>query len=140
MAKVLAVAPEMREMLDRPGRTVRRLPVFQDGDGAIQERRRGSARSFMPDARPINPMTGERVGTVYDRVMAAFVVAGRPLGLDDLVPLGMTRKSLGVYLSQLAAKLKLVWIGRGRYRLRAAATSAPPATSVAGRRRHEVAS
>lgn len=128
LAKVYAAAPELREQIDRPGRV--RLPVLQqtedegdeDEDAAYEKQCQGAefARASRFGARPVNPLTGERTGTVHDRVMMAFVEAGRPLGVDDLGALGMGRKSLGIHLSQLTSKLRLERVERGLYRLRAA--------------------
>lgn len=129
LAKVYAAAPELREQIDRPGRV--RLPVFQqteddlDGDGdAAYERqcqRAEFARASKLGTCPVNPLTGERTGTVHDRILTAFVdAAPRALGVDDLTPLGMARKNLGTHLSHLAAKLRLERVEKGLYRLRAA--------------------
>lgn len=123
LAKVYAAAPELREQIDRPGRV--RLPVLQasdldgDEDEAYEKQCQGAAfaRASRFGARPINPLTGEGTGTVYDRVMMAFVEADRPLSIDDLAPLEMDRKALTIRLSQLTARLRLARVGRGLYQL-----------------------
>ena len=124
LAKVYAAAPELREQIDRPGRV--RLPVLQqtedegDEDEAYEKQCQGAAfaRASRGGARPVNPLTGERTGTVLDRVMMAFIeVAPRALSIDDLAPLGMNRSALMVRLSQLTAKLRLERVGRGLYQL-----------------------
>lgn len=129
LAKVYAAAPELREQIDRPGRV--RLPVLQESDLDEDEdeayekqcQRAEFARASRGGARPVNPATGERTGTVLDRVMMAFVEAApRALSIDDLAPLGMNRNALMVRLSQLTAKLRLERVERGLYRLRAAAS------------------
>lgn len=129
LAKVYAAAPELRELLDKPGRALRHLPVLREEgeeDEAVYDRRRQSAefaRAVRLGTRPINPVTGERTGTVYDKILAIFVEAGRDLTVDDLASLEMPRKNLGIHLSVLTARLRLVRVDRGLYRLRAVATS-----------------
>lgn len=123
LSKVLIAAPELREQIDRPGRV--RLPVLQasdldgDEDEAYEKQCQGAAfaRASRGGARPVNPLTGEGTGTVYDRVMMAFVEADRPLSIDDLAPLEMDRKALTIRLSQLTARLRLARVGRGLYQL-----------------------
>lgn len=130
LAKVYAAAPELREQIDRPGRV--RLPVLQesdldeDEDEAYEKQCQGAefARASRGGARPVNPATGERTGTVFDRIMMAFVEADRPLNLDDLAPLEMDRKALGIRLSQLTARLRLARVGRGLYQLLAVSEQA----------------